>query len=233
MVTSCGSYFAIVNSKTDDGATIIIDTSAAIAKVQASEVAKAKRTREVTADRDIANKSNQQAPTPTLPVDERLVDIVTGDQVAVDEDLDNIEDLEIVEDYDEDEDEPLIRSRHYQAESTKNKDKASHKPIQQAQALVSPIDEGLMEFDKGAQIAEDEVAKTPGGRHKSKGKARVLSSSSASPLGPFSLSIFAYGGIEPVGMGNDKFQTSQSSSPAGQSTSRFKRQRTAAHGGLP
>jgi hypothetical protein len=199
------------------------------------------------------------------------MDIDTGDQVTVDGDFDNIEDLNIAEVSDEEEDEPLIRTRRYQVESTKDKDKASKKTIKQAQPSVSPINEGLMEIDNNGQIAEDEeedglrtrarsrhyqskaradkvpaLAKTPGGRlvdqsavspndclGKGKGKALVQPCPSASPLGPSSLSSLANGGIESAKTGNDKFEASQSSSPAGQSTSQVLQQTTVAHGGLP
>ncbi|KAG0040286.1 hypothetical protein BGZ83_002617 [Gryganskiella cystojenkinii] len=110
--------------------------------------------------------------------------------------VDDVEDLDIVEVHDDDEaddeddedDEPLIRTRHYQVESARNNDKASHKRIEQEQTLVSTIDEGFMDIDNGAQ---NEVAKTPSGRHKGKGKAPVLPNSSESPLESSSLSTLS------------------------------------------
>ena len=136
--------------------------------VQAYEVAKTKHGHEVATDHDVANQSSQQVPTPALTVDEGPMDIDSVDQVADD---DNVENLDIVEVYDDEEEEPLFRTRHYQVERTKNKAKLSSKTIEQAQtaqALVSPIVEVPMETDQGGQITEDEEEDEPLTRARSK-----------------------------------------------------------------
>ncbi|KAG0052448.1 hypothetical protein BGZ83_002614, partial [Gryganskiella cystojenkinii] len=64
----------------------------------------AKQAQEVTVDCDVANKNSQKVRALVLPVDEGLMDIDTGGQVAEDDDFDRIEDLDIDKTNDDDED---------------------------------------------------------------------------------------------------------------------------------
>lgn len=109
---------------------------------------KAKRAQQGNTDGDAANKNYRQVPTPAIPVDERLVDVDTVDQVTDDDSFDMIEvsdeEEEEEEEDEEEDDEPLIR-RYNRGLSTKNKPHAS----------IFPIENEPMEIDSDGQIAED------------------------------------------------------------------------------